>query len=150
MSSKKSTGLSKTIKNIKSIHNKKLMEYNQLSKGFGKFLFGGVIWSVLSVFLLWFFIDYIGMYASVASVIIVITGIILRFYLYVLMRLIKKEFLKFVSANLLFSVSMVVLMTLAIDVMKMPTLIVSPIIIGGLFILKFIFLIKIKMISGLP
>ena len=46
------------------------MEYKQISKGFGKFLFGGVIWTVLSVFLAWLFIDYLGMYASVASVII--------------------------------------------------------------------------------
>ena len=124
------------------------MKNKRLSKDFGKFLFGGVIWTALSVFLAWLFIDYIGMYASVASVIIVIIGMVLRFYLYVLMRLIKKEFLKFVSANLLFSVLMVVLMTITIDVMKIPTLIASPSIIGGLFILKFIFFIKIKMIAS--
>jgi len=126
------------------------MEYKQISKGFEKFLFGGVIWTALGIFLAWFFIDYIGMYASVASIIIVIIGVILRFYLYVSMRLIKKEFLKFVSANLLFSALMIVLMTITIDVMKIPTLMASPAVIIGLFILKFIFFIKIKMIASLP
>tara|TARA_Y100000310_G_C20703195_1_gene832031 strand:- start:7637 stop:8017 length:381 start_codon:yes stop_codon:yes gene_type:complete len=126
------------------------MKFNQLSKGFGKFLIVGIFWTGLYIFLAWFLIDLMGIYAAIASVIIVIMGLVLRFYLYVLMRLIKKEFLKFVSANLLFSVLTVVLMTITIDMMKIPTLIVSPIIIGVLFILKFIFFIKIKLIAPLP
>jgi len=118
-----------------------------MSKNFGKFLFGGILSAVLSVFLAWIFIDYLGMYALVASIIIVVIGIILRFYLYVSIKLIKRQFFKFVSTNLVFSALLVALMTISIDIMKIPTLIASPTIIFGLFISKFLFFIKIKMIS---
>jgi len=125
------------------------MKNKQLSKDFGKFLFVGALWTGLSIFLAWFLIDFIGMYASITSIIIVSMGIVIRFYSYVLIRLIKKQFLKFVSANLLFSLLTVILMTITIDVMKIPTLIATPSIIGGLFVLKFFTFIKIKMISYL-
>tara|TARA_Y100000310_G_C20071621_1_gene529670 strand:- start:175 stop:546 length:372 start_codon:yes stop_codon:yes gene_type:complete len=123
------------------------MKYKKISKNFGKFLFGGIIWTILSIFLAWFLIDYRGMLAAIASSIIVIVGIVLRFYFYTGIGLIKKQFLKFASANILFSVLIIVFMTLSIDIMKIPTLIATPIIIGGLFIFKFLFFIKVRLIS---
>ena len=123
------------------------MKIRKTAKDFAKFIIGGAVWTALSVFLAWLLIDYIGMYASISSVIIAAAGIVLRFYFYVWISLIKRQFLKFVSANILFSVLMVVFMTLFIDIMKIPTLIATPIIILGLFLFKFLYFIKVKLIS---
>lgn len=123
------------------------MEYRKTAKDFAKFLLGGAVWTALSVFLAWLLIDYIGLYASISSVIIVIIGVVSRFYFYAWIGLIKRQFLKFVSANVLFSVLMVVFMTLFIDIMKIPTLIATPVIIIGMFLFKFLYFIKVKLIS---
>ncbi|MBN4049090.1 hypothetical protein JYT91_00565 [archaeon AH-315-M20] len=123
------------------------MNKKKTTKDFIKFLVGGIIWTGLSIFLAWVFIDVIRMYAFMAAIIITVLGIVLRFYLYVFMGLIQKQFMKFVSSNLLFSLLLVILMTISIDVMKVPTLIATPIITVGLFVFKFIAFIKIKLIK---
>ena len=122
------------------------MKNNKLAKGFGKYLFGGIAWSALSIFLAWFLIDSLKMYAYTSSMIIATLGIVIRFYFYVLVKLIKKEFLKFVSTEVLFSLLTVLSMTITIDIMKVPTLTATPFIIAGVFILKFIGYLKRNMV----
>ena len=118
-----------------------------MTRDFGKFLIGGIIWSLISIPLTWILIDYIGLYAFIASTLIVILGIITRYCLYSAVNLIERRFLKFASADMMFSLLNIALMTAAIDIMKIPTLIAAPLVIVGIFVLKFATYSKIKMIT---
>jgi len=123
------------------------MKHKKLANDFGKFLFVGVIWTVLSIFIMWILIDVLGMYGWLGSSIAVVIVLIGRFYTYLLVRLIHNQFIKYISANIGFSIATVGLMSLFVDILKIPAKISSPIIIGGIFILKFVFFKKIKLIK---
>jgi hypothetical protein len=104
---------------------------------FVKYSFWGAVWSALSIFLAWLFVDHAGMSAFAASTLLVAIGIIARFLMYKTAGIVSGRFFNFASTEIAFSLLNILLMTITIDIMKIKTLISAPIIIISLFLLKF-------------
>jgi len=124
------------------------MKTKKLTKDFTKFFVIGLIWALISIFLMWSLIDLLGFYGWLGSSIIVVFVFFGKFYTYLLTDLFYNNFLKYASANISFSIVTVALMSLATDILAVPAKISSPIVIGGLFILRFLIYKKIKLIKN--
>lgn len=124
------------------------MKKKKLIKDFGKFVSIGFIWSGINVMLVWLLVDFMGITALLSSTISIIVALLGRFYSYLLIGLIHPNFIKFATANVTFTLLNIALVTLAIDILKLNTLIASVTIIGGLVLLKFIVFNKINLIKN--
>ena len=105
---------------------------------FSKFLFVGIIWTIVNIVLLWLLIDVLGLAGWLGSSIVVFSALIGRYYHYVFLKVIKPHFMKFLGTNFVFSLLTVVFMSLFVDFLHIPAKFSSPLVIGGLFIGKFI------------
>lgn len=117
------------IKNHKHFH---------IGKNFAKYLITGIIYTVLTIFLMWFIIDYIGIPTVVGASLVVVFVFFTKYYIYRAIRFMQKGFLKYTSTVISFHVANVVLMWLFVDILRIPTVISSSIVVVGLFILRFI------------
>lgn len=115
-------------------------------KNFLKFIIIGLLWSGINVIFMWLFVEILGISAFISSTISIIAVHIGRFYSYVMIRLIHPHFWKFTYTNIIFTLLNIILMSLAIDVLKINTIIASIIVVGGLFISKFFSFNKINLI----
>lgn len=113
---------------------------------FIKFVIIGVIWSGINVLLMWVSVDILHIYAYIASTAAIVIVHLGRYYSYLAIKLIHPKFWKFTYTNINFTIGNIILMTLAIDVLNINTLISSIVIVGGLFALKFFTYKKINMI----
>ncbi len=121
-------------------------KYYRRSKNFSKYLFIGILWTLLNIFLMWLSIDILKfptVYAASAVVVVLFTG---KFYIYRLVNLIENKFLKYTSATLVFNVASIFFMWLLVDVAKLSALNSSAIITLGLFILRYLFYYKASLI----
>ena len=117
------------------------------AKDFIKFFSVGATWTLINIFLLWLIIDIIGMSGWAGSTLVVIIAFFGRYYTYLLIDLINKHFIKYASTNATFSLATIALMSLFVDVFHLPAKISAPVIILGLFILKFLVFKKINLIK---
>lgn len=124
-----------------------MMKHKRLAKDFVKFLSVGAIWTISNIFLMWVLIDIIGMSGWLGSTIVVIIAFFGRYQTYLMINLIHKKFIKYASTNIGFSIITIALMSLFVDIFHIPAKISAPIIIMGLFILKFIVFKKINLIK---
>ena len=122
------------------------MKHKKLVTDFIKFVIIGILWSCINVLLMWLFVDMMHMYGYISSAISIVAVHLGRYYSYVLIKLLHPQFWKFTYTNITFSIGNVVLMTIAIDILKINTLLASVVIVGGLFALKFFTYKRMNMI----
>ena len=109
----------------------------RLGRKLYKFMFVGLVWSVFSVVSMWMLIDvllFAGWLGSGIAVAIVLFG---KYFHYTIIGLMKHKFFRFIGINASYSLVVVLLMALAVDVMSFPAKYASPVIIGFVFIFKF-------------
>jgi len=123
------------------------MLHKKLTYDFGKFLYVGAVWTIINIFFMWIIIDIWGMPGWLGSSFVVIASFLGRYYHYLRIGLIHDHFMKYTYTNIGFSLATIALMSLAVDILGFSAKLSSPIIIGGLFLLKFITFKKIKLIK---
>ncbi len=116
-------------------------------KQFSIFTYIGLLWTVISVFLMWLLIDVTGMPGWLGSAVVTTFTLFGKFYHYIYVRLISKNILKFLGTNMTISILTVFLISLFVDVFHFKAVYSSPIVIGFLFVLKFVIFKKIKLIN---
>lgn len=108
------------------------------AKNFTKYMVVGLIWTLLNVVFMWFFIDVFKFTALTGSTIVVFFLVIGKYFAYVFINLIRKNFLKYISTVIGFSLANIFFMWLAVDIMKFSTVISSAVIVATLFMLRFV------------
>ena len=122
----------------KIIHKIKNHKHFNIGKNFAKYLFIGIIFTFITIFLMWFVIDFIGIKTIIGASIVIVLVFFTKYYSYRLTGFMKKEFLKYASTSIGFSIANVILMWLFVDIFLIATVISSTIIVYSLFILRFI------------
>jgi len=112
--------------------------YQKYTKNFIKYLIIGIAWACLNIFFMWFFIEIILFSTIIGATIVVVGLFISKFYAYRLIRLINKQFLKYASTSISFALSNIVLIWFFVDILHIPIVISSTIIVCALFILRFV------------
>ncbi|MFC2134811.1 hypothetical protein ACFLTH_09355 [Bacteroidota bacterium] len=105
---------------------------------FSKFTVVGIIASLLNIFFVWFFIDIMFMETVVATTIVVGAIFFLKFYLYNVISLIKKQFLKYAFIQVISALLNIFFTWLFIDIFLIPTIIATILVVGGLFLTRFV------------
>lgn len=116
-------------------------------KNFLIFFLIGIIWTLLNVLLMWIFIDLLGIPTIIGSTIVVLFVFVTRYYAYVLIGLIHPRFARYTTTNIAFSLANIILVWLFIDILHIPTVVSSAVVIYGLFILKFFAFDKIGLLK---
>ena len=105
----------------------------QLSVNFSKFTIIAVFAAALNVVFVWLLIDVMCFRTVFATTLVVSLIILLKFYAYIYIGLIKRQFFKY-SFIQSFSALLNILFTwLLIDVIGIPTIIATILVVGSLF-----------------
>ena len=107
------------------------------TKNFIKYLIVGITWTLLNIFCMWLFIDVFLFPAIIGAALVVVALFIAKFYAYRIIGLIHRNFLKYSSTSIGFSIANIILIWLFVDIFHIPPVISSMIIVYGLFILRF-------------
>jgi len=133
------------MKILKRITNHK---YYMHTKNFSKYLFVGISWSFLNIFLMWLFIDYLKLPTIYGASVVVVILLISKFYAYRLIGFMENKFLKYASTAIGFYLANIFFMWLFVDIVGLSTVISSTIIVFSLFILRFLTFYKVGLIKG--
>lgn len=114
---------------------------------FSKFTLVGVIASLLNVFFVWLFIDILLIKTIVATTLVVGSIFFLKFYLYMRIGLIKKQFLKYTYIQVVSAFLNIFFTWLFIDILLIPTIIATIFVVGGLFLARFVLFNLTKLIK---
>jgi putative flippase GtrA len=110
----------------------------RLAIDFTKYSVVGLLATFASVFLMWLFIDVLGMYTLLASCIVVVGLFFVKFSAYNKVNLIHRQLVKYtiiqISSGLVYTIGVWVL----IDILNFPTVYSSAVAVCGLFVIRFI------------
>ncbi len=115
---------------------------------FSKFTFIGIIASILNILFVWLFIDIFNIKTIISVSLVVAVIFLLKFYLYILIRLIKGQFLKYTFIQVISALLNIVLTWFFIDILLIPTVIATTMVVGGLFIIRFILFKVTRLITN--
>jgi predicted neutral ceramidase superfamily lipid hydrolase len=115
-----------------------LVKSRKLGAKFYSFMFIGFVWSIISVVLMWLLIDVLSFAGWLGSGIIVTIALFGKYFHYTYIGLMRHKFVKFIAINASYSLFVVLFMGLAVDVFSFPAKYASPVIIGFVFIFKFL------------
>ena len=104
---------------------------------FSKYFSVGLAVSLLNVLLSFIFIDIVGMRALYSSIIVGIIIFLIKYETYVRIHLIKRKFIIFMLITSLSVLAYIILTTIAVDFLGIHTLIAVPVILAGLFLIRF-------------
>jgi hypothetical protein len=124
--------VSRLIEKIKSHRHYKT------GKNFAKYFIVGSIFTLLSIFLMWFFIDiakFSGLIGSTIATAIIFVG---KYYGSVFIGLIKPKFIKYSSTAIVFSLLTIFFMWLMVDILGISAIISSSVVTISLFLLRFL------------
>lgn len=105
---------------------------------FGKFLSVGVVWAVLTMLFTSFLIDVLGFSGFWGSTMVVVIAFFGRYYHYLAIKLIHAQFLKYTAANIFFPLLTIAFISLLVDYFSVAGWVASSVVIGTLFLAKFI------------
>ena len=105
---------------------------------FYKYTLIGATASLLNIVFVWLLIDILNWKTIIASTIVVGLIFILKFYLYVIFSLIKKQFIKYALIQIISAILNIFFTWLFIEILLIPTIIATTLVVGGLFIGRFI------------
>ena len=107
-------------------------------KDFTKYLFVGILYTFINIFLMWLFIDVLRTGTVLGSVLAVSIIFITKYFAYIWVGFMVKGFLKYSLVTGLMSIVNVALMWLFVDILKIPTVLSSTIIVYSMFIVRFV------------
>ena len=118
----------------------KIKGYNhyKTGKNFVKYSVIGGIFTILSIFLMWFFIDifkFSGLIGSAIPTILLFFG---KYYASVFVDLIKPKFIKYSSTAIVFSLLTIFFMWLMVDVFSISAIVSSSAVTITLFVFRFL------------
>ncbi|MBS3135518.1 hypothetical protein J4401_00995 [Candidatus Woesearchaeota archaeon] len=116
-------------------------------KKFSIFAVIGAFKGALTVFLSWLMIDFLKLQTFTASIIIVATMFFIAYFIYVITGIIKQEFIKYLSATIVFDITIVFGIWLLVDILRFSGAISSAIVIGFLFVVRYAFFGKIGLLK---
>ncbi len=111
------------------------------AKNFTKYIVIGILWTIAYIYVIGVVIDNLGIPALIGSTISISLVFIGKFYSYILVNLMKgglRNFSKYASVDLVSIFLNIVLVTFAIDFLKIPTRISASIVVIILFTGRFI------------
>ena len=114
---------------------------------FTKYLLVGIAVTILSIFFSWLFIDIIGIKALYTSSVLTVITFLFKYHSYTKINLIKEKFIIFLVIEISSLILYVIAATVLIDILYFPTLFIIPMIIGTLFLLRFVALHWTKIIK---
>ena len=123
---------------IRKLISKVKQQFHKHAKNFGKYLFIGIVWSFLTVFLMWLFIDVYNIPTIIATTGIQIFLVLLKYVAYKVIGFFKKGLFKYISTVVGFTTANIFSNWFLIDIIHIPTVIAAIIVLYGLFILRFI------------
>jgi len=115
-------------------------------KKFSLFLLIGVFKAIFLISLTWLFIDVLHINALLASTIVVAIVFFITYFAYVIAEVIKTRFLKYMSATIGFNIAAVLLTWFFVDFIGFSGVLSSIIVVGTLFISRYLFFNKIGLI----
>lgn len=121
---------------------------DKYTKNFIKYTLIGILFMLSNVFFMWLFIDALNIPTIFGASVVVGGLFIAKFYTYIIINLIHKQFLKYLSAFAAFGIANILFMWLFVDILNIPTLISSTTIVFGLFILRFFAFDKIGLMKN--
>jgi len=110
----------------------------RLSVNFSKFTFVGIIVSLMNIFFVWLLIDILEFKTIISTTIVVGVIFLLKFYSYSLIGLIKKQFFKYSFIQILSAILNVTFTWILIDLIQVPTIIATSVVVVGLFFGRFL------------
>ncbi len=113
------------------------MDKKKLARDFSKFFVVGIVWTIINIFLMWATIDVGGMPGWLGSGIVVVISFFGRYYHYLYVNLIEREFGKYAITNILFGLLTVAGMSVAVDALHYPAKFSAPVVVGCLYVVKF-------------
>lgn len=111
------------------------------AKNFTKYIVIGILWTIAYIYVIGVVIDNLGIPTLIGSTISISLVFIGKFYSYILVNLMKgglRNFSKYASVDLVSIFLNIVLVTFAIDFLKIPTRISASIVVIILFTGRFI------------
>lgn len=113
------------------------MQIKRHTINFSKYFSVGVFITILNILFSYIFIDVFEIRALYSSTIIAIFVVLIKYFSYVGIGLIRKKFVIFILITISSAVSYVILATITIDFFKIPTLIAIPSVVLSLFLIRF-------------
>lgn len=117
------------------------------SKKFSLFLSIGIFKTIFSIWLTWLVIDIMHINALVGSTIVVVVAFFITYWSYIIAKMIKPRFLKYAYATIGFNIASILLIWFFVDFIGLSGALSSTIVIGILFILRYIFFNKVGLIQ---
>lgn len=114
---------------------------NKLKKmNFVKYTLTGIIVTIVSTFLLWFFVDILHLMASVTAIFISPFIFFFQFFLYKKLKMFndnKSNFIKYMIIWIFLNLLVIFLLWLFVDIIHFRVVIINPIIVIFMFIFRF-------------
>jgi len=109
------------------------------TKKFSMFILIGILKSLAIVLLSWIIIDLLKVKALIASTVIITIMFFLTYLAYIKAKVIKPRFLRYTSATISFSIATIMLIWFFVDFMGFSGALSSMIVVGTLFIVRYLF-----------
>jgi putative flippase GtrA len=110
---------------------------NRLSIDFTKYAIVGFFVTIASIFLKWLFIDIFAIATPIASGVVVVSSHIMKFIFYHKVNLIRRQFMKYTAIQSGSGLLNIIGDWFLIDVLELPTVMSLVLVVGVLFILRF-------------
>ncbi|MFH1770972.1 MAG: GtrA family protein [archaeon] len=105
---------------------------------FSKYTLIGGIASLINILLVWLFVDIVKLQSFLGISLAVFLVFLLKFYFYIIIKLIKKQFLKYTFIQIISAILNIVLTWILIELFGMNTIIATTGVVAVLFLLRFI------------
>jgi len=109
----------------------------KIGRDFVKYTIVGIAFTFVNIFLMWLFIDVMEMPTVAGATLAVIIIFFTKYFAYILVRFMVRGFLKYSLVTGLMSIANVALMGLFVDILKIPTVVSSAVIVYFLFFARF-------------
>lgn len=117
------------------------------SKKFSLFLIIGIFKTAITIALTWLLIDILKISTLLVSTTVITLIFFITYFTYVITKIIKPKFIKYASATIGFNVTTILLIWLLVDFMEFSGVLSSIMVIGVLFIIRYVFFNKIGLIN---
>ncbi len=115
----------------------KTTKHLKVGKDFAKYTLVGIAFTFVNISLMWLFIDVMKMPTVAGATLAVVIIFFTKYFAYILVGFMVRGFLKYAEVTGIMSVANVALMGLAVDILKIPTVVSSAVIVYFLFFARF-------------
>ena len=115
---------------------------------FTKYSVIGAAFTLYEIFLLWFFVDYLGKSTLIHSIWILGSSTLLKFYYYVNSEMMKKKFFEYLLVLVMFYAANVVLLLFFVEVLGILASVSSAFLAIAFFVLRFLAYDRLKILNN--